>query len=130
MPDSKPNPTTQALRDTMLPLLEKIIALAETCLSKVDNQWTEYMIEDVQAIHDSSSWFLKTLQGVSTFEWTEERHLVFNHELRVPANSIIGYSEVLLEGLDGKLPEQIITEIKTIKSLGQDLLRCLNDLLN
>lgn len=56
---------------------------------------------------------------------------MLSHELRTPLTSIIGYSEMLLEGMAGQLesPEQI-EFITTIKEKGESLLALISSLLD
>jgi signal transduction histidine kinase len=52
-----------------------------------------------------------------------------SHELRNPLNSIIGYSEVLIEGLDAT-NEQKYKDLIAISGAGHTLLELINDLLD
>jgi signal transduction histidine kinase len=53
-----------------------------------------------------------------------------SHDLRSPLNSILGFSELLLRGLEGEIkPEQRIT-LAAMHSTGQRLLRILNEILD
>ncbi|MEP7285362.1 MAG: GAF domain-containing protein [Chloroflexota bacterium] len=53
-----------------------------------------------------------------------------SHELRTPLNSIIGYAEVMLDGIDGDLPEDALEDIGAIHGSGQHLLSMINDILD
>jgi signal transduction histidine kinase len=52
-----------------------------------------------------------------------------SHELRNPLNSIIGYSEVLIEGLD-PANQQKLKDLMSIRRAGDRLLELINDLLD
>jgi len=52
-----------------------------------------------------------------------------SHELRNPLNSIIGYSEILIEGLDAA-KEQKYKDLTSIRGAGHRLLELINDLLD
>jgi signal transduction histidine kinase len=52
-----------------------------------------------------------------------------SHELRNPLNSIIGYSEILLDGLDAT-KDQKCKDLKSIRGAGHRLLELINDLLD
>jgi signal transduction histidine kinase len=52
-----------------------------------------------------------------------------SHELRNPLNSIIGYSEILIEGLDAN-KDQKYQDLISIRSAGHRLLELINDLLD
>mgnify|MGYP005843522807 CR=1 FL=1 len=53
-----------------------------------------------------------------------------SHELRTPLNSIIGYAEVMIDGVDGELPEEAIEDVQAIHESGKHLLNMINDILD
>jgi signal transduction histidine kinase/HAMP domain-containing protein len=53
-----------------------------------------------------------------------------SHELRTPLNSIIGYAEVLMDGIDGDLTEEAVEDVQAIHSGGKHLLVIINDILD
>ncbi len=53
-----------------------------------------------------------------------------SHELRTPLNSIIGYAEVLLDGIDGDLNDEAMEDVDAIHSSGKHLLTIINDILD
>ncbi len=53
-----------------------------------------------------------------------------SHELRTPLNSIIGYSEVMLMGLDGEMDPETQEDIQAIYDNGKHLLSLINDILD
>jgi signal transduction histidine kinase/DNA-binding response OmpR family regulator len=53
-----------------------------------------------------------------------------SHELRTPMNSIIGFSRVMLKGIDGPLTEMQEQDLTTIYNSGQHLLTLINDILD
>ncbi|MEK6376169.1 MAG: response regulator [Acidobacteriota bacterium] len=53
-----------------------------------------------------------------------------SHELRTPMNSIIGFSEILIERLEGKIEPKQITFLQHIHGSGQHLLNIINDILD
>ena len=53
-----------------------------------------------------------------------------SHELRTPMNSIIGFSEILVERLDGKVEPKHLGFLRHIHSSGQHLLAIINDILD
>ena len=53
-----------------------------------------------------------------------------SHELRTPLNSIIGFSRVMLKGIDGPLTEMQEQDLTTIFNSGNHLLRLINDILD
>jgi len=53
-----------------------------------------------------------------------------SHELRTPLNSIIGFSRVMLKGIDGPLSEMQETDLQAIYDSGRHLLDLINDILD
>ncbi len=53
-----------------------------------------------------------------------------SHELRTPLNSIIGFSRVILKGIDGPLTDMQRQDLEAIHGSGQHLLGLINDILD
>ena len=53
-----------------------------------------------------------------------------SHELRTPLNSIIGFSRVILKGIDGPVTDIQQQDLTAIYNSGQHLLRLINDILD
>jgi signal transduction histidine kinase/CheY-like chemotaxis protein len=53
-----------------------------------------------------------------------------SHELRTPMNSIIGFSEILVERLENKVEAKHLNFLKHILASGQHLLSIINDILD
>jgi signal transduction histidine kinase len=53
-----------------------------------------------------------------------------SHEFRTPLNSIIGFSKVILTGIDGPINETQKQDLTAIHNAGQYLLRLVNDILD
>ncbi len=53
-----------------------------------------------------------------------------SHELRTPLNSIIGFSRVILKGIDGPITELQQQDLTAIYNSGQHLLGLINDVLD
>lgn len=53
-----------------------------------------------------------------------------SHELRTPLNSIIGFSRVILKGIDGPLTEMQRTDLSSIHQSGRHLLDLINNILD
>jgi signal transduction histidine kinase/DNA-binding response OmpR family regulator len=53
-----------------------------------------------------------------------------SHELRTPLNSIIGFSRVILKGIDGPVTNLQEQDLNAIYNSGQHLLRLINDILD
>lgn len=53
-----------------------------------------------------------------------------SHELRTPLNSIIGFSRLMLKGIDGPITAEQEEDLTSIHHSGQHLLRLINDILD
>lgn len=53
-----------------------------------------------------------------------------SHELRTPLNSIIGFADVLLEGVDGELNPLMQEDVKLIRDSGEHLRTLIDDILD
>ncbi|MCZ7669042.1 MAG: ATP-binding protein [Chloroflexi bacterium] len=53
-----------------------------------------------------------------------------SHELRTPLNSIIGFADVLLEGLDGELNVRMEEDVRLIRDSGNHLRALIGDILD
>ncbi|HEY9088651.1 MAG TPA: GAF domain-containing protein [Anaerolineaceae bacterium] len=53
-----------------------------------------------------------------------------SHELRTPLNSIIGFSRVILKGIDGPINDTQSQDLNAIYNSGQHLLSLINDILD
>jgi len=52
-----------------------------------------------------------------------------SHELRTPLNSIIGYTKLILNGIEGEINDEQRKDLQTVYSNGKHLLELINDLL-
>ena len=53
-----------------------------------------------------------------------------SHELRTPLNSVLGFTEMLADGLYGELPEKAIATLARMQTNGKHLLGLINDVLD
>ncbi|MEZ5788293.1 MAG: ATP-binding protein [Xanthobacteraceae bacterium] len=53
-----------------------------------------------------------------------------SHELRTPLNAVLGYAELLVDGLYGELPEKAVEVLERVQANGQHLLGLINDVLD
>jgi two-component system cell cycle sensor histidine kinase PleC len=53
-----------------------------------------------------------------------------SHELRTPLNAVIGYSELILDGIYGEVPEKVRGVMERVEVSGRHLLGLINDVLD
>jgi signal transduction histidine kinase len=53
-----------------------------------------------------------------------------SHELRTPLNAVLGYTELILDGIFGEVPEPIRDSLERARNNGHHLLRLINDVLD
>jgi signal transduction histidine kinase len=55
---------------------------------------------------------------------------VISHDLRTPLNSVIGFSQLLLEGIEGELNQEQKVDVQKILNSGRHLLSLVNDVVD
>ena len=94
-------PTIEAIIDT---LIELLILPTDT--------WTELQLQDLQTIHQSALrlksdwWDLKEARTVPDAYMAMTYSRSSFHDLRTWVNSMIGFSRVILKGIDGPVPAE------------------------
>ena len=53
-----------------------------------------------------------------------------SHELRTPMNAVLGFTEMMADGLYGQLPEKALKALERVQSNGRHLLGLINDVLD
>ena len=79
-------------------------------------------------LYDESQELIKNLKEVDQLKSQFLANM--SHELRTPLNSIIGFSRVILKGIDGPVSEMQNQDLTAIYNSGQHLLGLINDILD
>ena len=79
-------------------------------------------------LYDESQELIKNLKEVDQLKSQFLANM--SHELRTPLNSIIGFSRVILKGIDGPVTEMQNQDLTAIYNSGQHLLGLINDILD
>jgi PAS domain S-box-containing protein len=92
--------------------------LADQVAVAIDNarsyQLSQKAVEEIRELDRLKSQFLANM----------------SHELRTPLNSIIGFSRVIIKGIDGPVTELQHQDLNAIYNAGQHLLGLINDILD
>jgi signal transduction histidine kinase/CheY-like chemotaxis protein len=131
-----------------IPLREYVLGALGLQEIGEEREWTQDDIALVDAVTEQMA---MAIDNARLFEETERRTIELeqiaqelretdkfraqflanmSHELRTPLNSIIGFSRVILKGIDGPLTEFQKTDLEAIYSNGQHLLQMINDILD
>ena len=120
---------------------DEIIGVIELDGKDADDPWTD---EDRILAEAVAHEFAITLQDARSHQMTSQaleemreadrlksQFLAnMSHELRTPLNSIIGFSRVILKGIDGPVTENQEQDLSAIYNAGQHLLGLINDILD
>lgn len=107
--------TPNAFREDEISILQ---TLADQVAVAIDNarsfELSQQAVREMREIDRLKSQFLANM----------------SHELRTPLNSIIGFSRVILKGIDGPVTELQQQDLTAIYNSGQHLLGLINDILD
>ncbi|MBA3531897.1 MAG: AAA family ATPase, partial [Ardenticatenales bacterium] len=102
--------------------------------------FTEDDVEILQAIGNHIAIAIEiaqTIQTQSELEKLQELDQLksrffasVSHELRTPLNAIIGFSRLMIKGIDGPMTERQLQDVTTIHNSGKHLLNLINDILD
>ena len=93
-------------------------SLADQVAVAIDNarsyELSQQLVKELREVDQLKSQFLANM----------------SHELRTPLNSIIGFSRVILKGIDGAITDMQQQDLTAIYNSGQHLLGLINDILD
>ncbi len=138
---SAPLPQPRSALAAPLTLRGEVIGALDLYEAEQERQWSEDDIALVEAVSAQVARAIENARLIEEIQRTAE-HLKeldrlksqflanMSHELRTPLNSIIGFSRVILKGIDGPLTETQRTDLQAIYESGQHLLGLINDILD
>jgi PAS domain S-box-containing protein len=142
-PLHKPNPLLPETRaEAAIPLrIGNRIIGAIDIQSKTVDAFTE---DDVAVLQTLADQVAVAIDNARSFELSQEAVMEMreidrlksqflanmSHELRTPLNSIIGFSRVIIKGIDGPVTELQQQDLTAIYNSGQHLLGLINDVLD
>ncbi len=120
---------------------DSILGVVEFERQPDETPWTE---DDKELVASISQQLALAIQDMRSYQLTQqaldelrradqlktEFLANMSHELRTPLNSIIGFSRVILKGLDGPVTETQKQDLSAIYNAGQHLLGLINNILD
>jgi PAS domain S-box-containing protein len=122
-------------------LQDRVLGFIELESDEVSGVWTEEdrelaesVAEDLAvAVQDARALMIteRALDDMREADQLKSQFLAnMSHELRTPLNSIIGFSRVILKGIDGPITETQQQDLSAIYNAGQHLLGLINNILD
>ncbi|MDI6696856.1 MAG: GAF domain-containing protein [Anaerolineales bacterium] len=106
---------------------ERLVSPSRLALVEAIGQQVGVAIENARAYKLTQ----KAMEEIREADRLKTQFLAnMSHELRTPLNSIIGFSKVILKGIDGPITEQQTQDLTAIYNSGQHLLGLINDVLD
>lgn len=120
---------------TQLANLAKTSPPAVSNLIDSENSKIEQLINTLYLYHDKlekelTKYEESLIKAKQADQYKTKFLTTINHQLRTPLNSIMGFSQFLLEGYDGKLTDEQYEDINIIFQSGKELLGLINDILD
>ena len=124
-----------------LKLRDQVIGALDFFETEQSRQWSSDDIAFVETVADQVALAIENARAYAELQKTAEQlremdrlktQFLANmsHELRTPLNTIIGFSRVILKGIDGPITEEQRADLTSIYSNGQHLLGLINDILD
>ncbi len=142
-PSHHPNPllpNTRAELGIPMKIGERIIGALDVqsvevdAFSKDDVAVLQVLADQVAVAVDNARSYALSQQAVEEMREVDRLKSQFlanmSHELRTPLNSIIGFSRVILKGIDGAINDIQQQDLTAIYNSGQHLLGLINDVLD
>ena len=133
-------PETKAEAAIPLKIGRRIIGALDLQATEVD----AFSPEDIEVLQLLTDQFATAIDNARSYKLAQDAFLEMreleklksqflanmSHELRTPLNSIIGFSRVILKGIDGPITDLQQQDLTAIYNSGQHLLGLINDILD
>ena len=133
-------PDTRSEAGIPLQIGNRVIGALDLQSSKLDAFTQEdisvlqVLADQIAVAVDNARSYELSLQAVEEMRNADQVKSQFlanmSHELRTPLNSIIGFSRVILKGIDGPVSDLQKQDLSAIYNSGQHLLNLINDILD
>ncbi len=101
-----------------------------TLAERMNHMSAELQRFDAEQRHAATELGRLNLELAQTSKAKSEFLANMSHELRTPMNAILGFTEMLVDGLYGEMPEALKEPLTDIQLNGRHLLRLINDVLD
>ena len=87
--------------------------------------------EKTQELTEANDSLLKSLQKLQELDRIKSEFLAnMSHELRTPLNAVIGFSGLLMQERDGRIPPEVHTDLAIIHQNGRNLMAMIDSILD
>lgn len=122
------------MRDRLVAPVNAVIELAQQLQNDALDRELVHLGADMDRVLAAGRQFLTLLEEVLTAErgivGGQDAVKKIRHDLRTPINQIIGYCDLWLEDAQELLLQSLSADLREIRSLGQQMLEHLNDLIS
>lgn len=127
------NEEIAAVNEELMASNEELAAVNEELAAT--NEELECSNEEMQTLYEEAAESARELERLNTeLARSDDAKSDFlasmSHELRTPLNSVIGFSDIMRNGLAGELNEEQQRQMEMINSSGKHLLLLINDVLD
>ncbi len=128
---SLPKATGQSFAEKIREVFDTGKAVVEAEMLSKSGKRTPYLLTGVRIAMDGNPYLLGVGLDIGEQKRAKSEFLAnMSHELKTPLNAVIGFSDVLLDDIVGKLTKKQAEFIRDIRESGDHLLILINDILD
>lgn len=127
---------TEDILDELQPVTRTLGTLVDSYSTRVKRQMAEQALKQAHAeleqrVEERTLQLTEANSRLTEANAAKAQFLAtMSHELRTPLNAIIGFSGVMLKGIDGPLNEAQRDSVQTVNQSGKHLLLLINEILD
>ncbi len=124
--ESRLKETNVILEKTVKERTQEILETNEKLTQTIDDLYrtNQELVQTSEALKESNQQIAEANQMKTSFLAS------MSHELRTPLNAIIGFSDLILSGIDGPINEKQQEDLQSISRSGRNLLHLISDILD